>query len=497
MGGSMKKLVLLTIAILLLISTKLFSQPAGFRYEFPIYVKNTGSSTLTNFPVAIRFNTLIPISMGWIQSDGRDIRFSENCQGSTILPHYMWGYLNTDTTLFYVKVPLIPANDSVLIYFYCGNAAATQTSTLDVFEGPHSSTDSVVVTSTNTVSNCQRGFRFTPNQELIVTHFGKRIPNATPRYVTLFAFNTQEILAQVTVDAGTPGVYNYNLLSTPLVLDSGRTCILALYNGANDMYYFGTSSQIGQHLTYHDMRYCNSCTQNTFPTSVLSNYHYGTPDFLYYIRAKATPAPTFSIKLPADTTTPSPPTGVTCVSGNQSATVKWNKNTEFDINKYYVFRNTVKNPGTSTLVGTVMHPDSTFLNTGLTNGIKYYFWVKAGDKFCVERISDFSAPDSVVPGGISISNQQNELPKTFALYQNYPNPFNPVTTIRYDVPKTTVVTIIVYDLLGRELSTLVNEKKEAGSYELIFDASKLASGIYIYKMSAGEFTSVKKLILVK
>lgn len=492
----MKKFSILLISVLL-VSVELFSQPAGFRYEFPIVIKNTGSSTLNNFPVAVRFNTVVPIGLGWIQPDGRDIRFSANCEGTTILQHYLWGYLNTDTTLFYVNVPSIPANDSVLIYLYCGNASATQTSTLNVFEGPHSSTDSVVVTSSNTVSNCQRGFRFTPNQELIVTHFGKRTPNATARYVTLFDFNTQAILAQITVDAGTVGIYNYNSLTTPLVLDSGRTCILTLYNGANDMYYYGSSSQIGQHLTYHDMRYCNSCTQNTFPTSVLSNYHYGTPDFLYYIRAKSSPYPTFTVKLPADTTTPAVPTGVMCVPGNQSAAVKWNKNTEFDIGKYYVFRNTVKNPGTSTLVGTVNHPDSVFINTGLTNGIKYYFWVKAADRFCNERISGFSAPDSVVPGGIGISTQQNELPQVFALYQNYPNPFNPVTTICYDVPKSVLVTIVVYDLLGREIKTLVNEKKDAGRYELIFDATNLASGVYIYKMIAGDFTSIKKLILVK
>ena len=131
------------------------------------------------------------------------------------------------------------------------------------------------------------------------------------------------------------------------------------------------------------------------------------------------------------------------------------------------------------------------------NGIKYYFWVKAADRFCNERISDFSAPDSVIPNIVGISNQQNELPRVFALYQNYPNPFNPITTIRYDVPKSTLVTIIVYDMSGREITTLVNEKKDAGSYELIFDASKLASGVYIYKMTAGEFTSMKKLILIK
>ena len=89
------------------------------------------------------------------------------------------------------------------------------------------------------------------------------------------------------------------------------------------------------------------------------------------------------------------------------------------------------------------------------------------------------------------------LPKEYTLRQNYPNPFNPMTTIKYAVPKTSLVSIKVYDLTGQEVASLINEIKEVGTYEVKFDARNLASGIYLYRMFAGDFTAVKKLNVLK
>ena len=89
------------------------------------------------------------------------------------------------------------------------------------------------------------------------------------------------------------------------------------------------------------------------------------------------------------------------------------------------------------------------------------------------------------------------LPTKFELWQNYPNPFNPTTTIQYAIPKAEHITLKVYDELGKEVTTLVNENKEAGQYRLNFNGSNLASGIYYYRISAGDFTEVKKLMLLK
>lgn len=91
----------------------------------------------------------------------------------------------------------------------------------------------------------------------------------------------------------------------------------------------------------------------------------------------------------------------------------------------------------------------------------------------------------------------NALPKVYQLYQNYPNPFNPATKIKYQLPKDGHVSIIVYDILGREVATLVDAYKVRGRYDVTFDASKLSSGIYIYQFRAADFVSNKKLILLK
>ena len=88
------------------------------------------------------------------------------------------------------------------------------------------------------------------------------------------------------------------------------------------------------------------------------------------------------------------------------------------------------------------------------------------------------------------------IPNRFELYQNYPNPFNPSTTIKYDLPKDSRVKIEVYDI-GRRVSTLVDEIKKTGSYKAIWNANRYASGVYLYRLQAGDYVSVKKLLLLK
>jgi len=90
-----------------------------------------------------------------------------------------------------------------------------------------------------------------------------------------------------------------------------------------------------------------------------------------------------------------------------------------------------------------------------------------------------------------------ELASAVKLHQNYPNPFNPTTTIRYDLPKPTLVRLSVYDILGREVAVLVNRGINAGAYEVKFDAMGLASGMYFYRLTAGSFVQTRKMLVVK
>lgn len=112
--------------------------------------------------------------------------------------------------------------------------------------------------------------------------------------------------------------------------------------------------------------------------------------------------------------------------------------------------------------------------------------------FLAQRILDWLS----IP--VSVENpNENILPEAFNLKQNYPNPFNPITTIEYQVSNSSLVTIKVYDLIGREVAILVNEVKQPGNYQVNFDSGNFASGVYFYKMIAGDFSSVKKMNLLK
>ena len=98
---------------------------------------------------------------------------------------------------------------------------------------------------------------------------------------------------------------------------------------------------------------------------------------------------------------------------------------------------------------------------------------------------------------LGVENQISAIPTKYELAQNYPNPFNPTTKINFALPKNGFATLKVYDVLGRQVALLMSEVKQAGYYSIDFDASKLSSGIYFYKLESGTFTDVKRMVLVK
>ncbi len=124
-----------------------------------------------------------------------------------------------------------------------------------------------------------------------------------------------------------------------------------------------------------------------------------------------------------------------------------------------------------------------FVDNDVVNG-KYYYRIKQIDLNGAFSYSSVVELDLITP-------------ITFSLSQNFPNPFNPSTTISYQIAKQGLVSLVVYNVLGKEVATLVNEVKSAGKYEIKFDASNLSSGIYFYKLTADGFTSTKKFTLIK
>ena len=100
------------------------------------------------------------------------------------------------------------------------------------------------------------------------------------------------------------------------------------------------------------------------------------------------------------------------------------------------------------------------------------------------------------PYSTSISSNENTLNDLY-LYQNYPNPFNPVTNLEFGISKLEFVILKVYDISGNEIATLINEKKYPGNYKVVFDGSNLSSGIYYYKLTSGNHSETKRMLLLK
>jgi hypothetical protein len=130
-----------------------------------------------------------------------------------------------------------------------------------------------------------------------------------------------------------------------------------------------------------------------------------------------------------------------------------------------------------------------------------YLWTDKAPVACyrlrqidLDGTSHFSDVIGFTPTNVESSTSN---PRTFSLGQNYPNPFNPSTTITYELPMSSEVRLSVHDMLGREVSLLVNESSDAGVHEARFDASGFSSGVYFYRLRAGDFVSMKQMLVLK
>jgi hypothetical protein len=182
-------------------------------------------------------------------------------------------------------------------------------------------------------------------------------------------------------------------------------------------------------------------------------------------------------------------TSFTAVPANGAINLSWKTSTEVNNRGFYVERSSDKTDWTS-LTFVQGHQNSTSINTysyvdrSVTQSGKYYYRLKQIDndgsfKYSPVAEGDFSSPS------------------VFSLNQNYPNPFNPSTSITYSLPEASNVKLIVYNAIGQPVKVLENGFKNAGTYKILFNAIELSSGIYFYKMEAGQFSQIRKMMLVK
>lgn len=201
---------------------------------------------------------------------------------------------------------------------------------------------------------------------------------------------------------------------------------------------------------------------------------------------------------PADMTPPAAPQGLTAQPGDSSAVLTWRKNAESDILRYRVYLSFPPLPMTL-IDSTAGAADTTITITGLVNGQTYEMEVTVVDGSLNE--SDPSNRITVTPAPLSV-NRDDVLPTEFALRQNYPNPFNPTTMVEFDLPEAADVMLIVYDLMGREVSRLKEEQLAAGYYHVIWNARdgrgrQVPTGIYIARLVTSEYTKAIKMLLLK
>jgi hypothetical protein len=176
-------------------------------------------------------------------------------------------------------------------------------------------------------------------------------------------------------------------------------------------------------------------------------------------------------------------------SGSNEITLTWKDHS--DVEDGYVIERK-KSPETSfAVLDTLKGSGEAYVDTTVEQGQTYTYRIKAY-KDSAESL--YSNEASLTLVGIQ---EKEEIPTKYSMSQNYPNPFNPTTKIKFALPKPALTKITIYDLLGREIQTLINKKIEAGYHEINFDVHNLPGGVYFYKIQSGDFIQSKKMIIMK
>ena len=250
---------------------------------------------------------------------------------------------------------------------------------------------------------------------------------------------------------------------------------VGMFNAVQDSFYYFVAPTLGDSTI-------NGIIWSTFKVSA----HTENPEIFFYSDSLCG----YSI----DNIAPGVPEGLFASTSNGNILLTWQPNGEKDFQYYGIYRSTCSNFDPDTMeIYTYATSDTFLYDSNIEGNINYYYRVSAFDYSGNE--SEYSPEVSAVVVGLQ-SNGDN-LPGEYSLSQNYPNPFNPTTTISYQLPRSSFVKLTIYDISGRLVDKLIDEKKNAGYYTVEWNAENACSGVYFYRIEAGNFVAVKKGLLVK
>lgn len=516
-----KKLLLAFSMLLLLVSSEVISQCCynGWLYRAPVTIVNPNASPITAFEIKDTINTQVLISAGKMKNDGSDLRFSDSLCNN--IPYFIERSINTDSTIIWIRMPLVAANSSRTIYMYYGNPSATAVSNpqsvFKFYEGFDGNTLQQFTadncgSGTNTVSGGNLNMSW-GSQHMITSDsvFAGNIVYTAEADVVNAAGNWPEINWQRTSDQRGYGVligggadarisetgtstgycqgHNWASALIPYSSTIGLWSITWVATG-DQRAIFPTIGSITATSTTH----AKDTTGNM--KLVIGGCSSGSGNIsINWIRArKWAPVQPFGGTIGAETTIPTAPSALTAlaISGSK-ITLNWVDNSTNE-DKFYIQRST-NNGANWVAKDSVSAGITTYTDSLLTAGQIYCYQVNAGNCRGVTTFTAQACDTAFAITGVTGIN--TNLPKVFALYQNYPNPFNPVTNIKFDIPKASFVKLTIYDALGRVVTELVNKQMDPGSYLADWNASQYASGIYFYRIEAGEYVKEMKMILVK
>ncbi len=500
----------------------------GWQYVMIITITNMNAIAYTDFEVRDSISTLALITSGKMRADGGDIRFTDSFCNP--LNYYVESGINTNATIIWINVRNLPANETTTIYMFYGNPVAISQSnpnkTFSFYEGFDSNTLGRFISACGSFAS---SVSFSGG----VATFSWEVNHIWVSDITFPLTDVYTAEANVTAVQPLslwPGLHwakdinkhhrmslvmfdKASVSRTSFLNEAQSYCSGAFLLVAPEFYahfptgiwaftWVATGSQVAGFPANEG--YVTWSTTDNFllkdePLRLLlgcTSGGTGNDSSSYsidWVRArKYAPVTPLAVN-GAEISAPESPGNLTStVLGSTSIRINWVDNSSNE-DKFMIERSL--DGGTIwALRDSVVANTTQYTDIGLTQNTEYCYRVYAANCMGVSPNSNQTCATTTITG---INTTSNEIPRVFNLYQNYPNPFNPVTKIKFDIPNSSFVKVTIYDALGRQIIELVNQQLDAGSYTADWNAVSYASGIYFYRIEAGDYINEMKMVLIK